>query len=229
MSDSQSIFWEAFTSELVSRVKLIVPDGRGTGSFTGQIQKAHEDHLKRPLSQQEFSLSKTMPKSWQNELIPLPGSVSSFEIQATLVLVIRDGSLLLGMKKRGFGQGLWNGFGGKIHSGESAQSAAIRELNEESKLTAVKLEKAGTLSFIFDSQAPSIFGHIYTCTEFKGAPGETGEMKPEWFSFSDIPYDMMWADDRFWLPFVLEGRKIDAAYRFDEEKGSFSKQQLTVR
>jgi len=31
----------------------------------------------------------------------------------TLVFLRRPGQILLGMKKRGFGQGRWNGFGGK--------------------------------------------------------------------------------------------------------------------
>ena len=42
--------------------------------------------------------------------------------------------ILLGMKKRGFGTGKWNGFGGKIENGESAEQGAIRELEEESSL-----------------------------------------------------------------------------------------------
>jgi 8-oxo-dGTP pyrophosphatase MutT (NUDIX family) len=39
--------------------------------------------------------------------------------------------LLLGMKKRGFGAGKWNGFGGKIEVGETPRAAAIREMKEE--------------------------------------------------------------------------------------------------
>jgi hypothetical protein len=32
----------------------------------------------------------------------------------TLCVPINDGKVLLGMKKRGFGAGRWNGFGGKM-------------------------------------------------------------------------------------------------------------------
>ncbi len=40
---------------------------------------------------------------------------------------IRDGKkLLLGMKKRGFGAGKWNGFGGKVDPGETILDGAIR-------------------------------------------------------------------------------------------------------
>ena len=40
---------------------------------------------------------------------------------------IRDGErLLLGMKKRGFGAGKWNGFGGKVDPGETILQGAVR-------------------------------------------------------------------------------------------------------
>lgn len=46
--------------------------------------------------------------------------------------------LLLGLKKRGFGQGKWNGFGGKLDEGESPRQAAIREMKEESDVESVR-------------------------------------------------------------------------------------------
>ncbi|XP_057272763.1 oxidized purine nucleoside triphosphate hydrolase isoform X2 [Pezoporus wallicus] len=42
----------------------------------------------------------------------------------TLVLVVQPQRVLLGLKKRGFGAGLWNGFGGKVQPGESIEEAA---------------------------------------------------------------------------------------------------------
>lgn len=44
----------------------------------------------------------------------------------TLVLVVQPGKVLLGMKKRGFGVGKWNGFGGKVQPGETIEDAARR-------------------------------------------------------------------------------------------------------
>ena len=55
-------------------------------------------------------------------------------LKLTLVFVSRDGQVLLGLKKRGFGEGLWNGFGGKVNEGETILEGAIRELNEEALL-----------------------------------------------------------------------------------------------
>lgn len=44
----------------------------------------------------------------------------------TLVLVQKQSQILLGLKKRGFGVGLWNGFGGKVEIGETIVEGAIR-------------------------------------------------------------------------------------------------------
>ncbi|XP_032115703.1 7,8-dihydro-8-oxoguanine triphosphatase isoform X1 [Sapajus apella] len=44
----------------------------------------------------------------------------------TLVLVLQPQRVLLGMKKRGFGAGRWNGFGGKVQEGETIEEGAKR-------------------------------------------------------------------------------------------------------
>lgn len=46
----------------------------------------------------------------------------------TLVLIVQPGRVLLGMKKRGFGAGKWNGFGGKVQPEETIEDAARRQV-----------------------------------------------------------------------------------------------------
>ena len=70
----------------------------------------------------------------------------------TLVLLHQGGRVLLGMKKRGFGAGKWNGFGGKVEGVETVVQAAQRELQEEAGITALDLTLCGTLKFSFDPQ-----------------------------------------------------------------------------
>ena len=53
----------------------------------------------------------------------------------SLVFVFDSGSrVLLGLKRRGFGAGKYNGFGGKLEQGETMRACAARELEEESGL-----------------------------------------------------------------------------------------------
>jgi len=44
----------------------------------------------------------------------------------TLAFVRQGSKVLLGLKKRGFGEGRWNGFGGKVHVGETIKEGALR-------------------------------------------------------------------------------------------------------
>jgi len=75
----------------------------------------------------------------------------------TLVLVVDkrpEGTwrMLLGMKKRGFGAGKWNGFGGKVEPGETVEDGAMRELHEEAGLL---LDKVTVDSLLSGSPPPS--------------------------------------------------------------------------
>jgi len=42
-------------------------------------------------------------------------------------------------------------------------------------------------------------------------------MKPQWFKTEIIPYDEMWDDDKYWLPDILQGKKLKAKFFFDEQ------------
>jgi 8-oxo-dGTP diphosphatase len=52
-------------------------------------------------------------------------------LETTLCLLKKDNKVLLAMKKRGFGEGKFNGIGGKIESGETPEEALRREIVEE--------------------------------------------------------------------------------------------------
>jgi 8-oxo-dGTP pyrophosphatase MutT (NUDIX family) len=114
--------------------------------------------------------------------------------------------LLLGRKKRGFGEGYFNGFGGKLEPGESTDQAAVRELCEESGLTATALEHVGVLTFVFDDQCERPWQvHVYAVPSWRGSPEETDEMAPIWFDApGELPFGRMWADDRYWYPRFVE-------------------------
>ncbi|MEA3323508.1 MAG: NUDIX domain-containing protein, partial [Patescibacteria group bacterium] len=55
-------------------------------------------------------------------------------LKLTLIIVFNENKILLGMKKRGFGVGKWNGFGGKVEKNENIFESVERELLEESGL-----------------------------------------------------------------------------------------------
>lgn len=146
----------------------------------------------------------------------------------TLAVIHDEEKVLLGMKKRGFGTGKWNGFGGKVLEGETVEQAMHRELQEECGLTTQNLDSAGEIEFTF-ADGSHLQVHLFRINSFLGEPVETEEMKPQWFAHSEIPFDQMWADDRYWLPHVLKGKKIKAFFEFDSEEGNtFAKHSIDV-
>lgn len=138
----------------------------------------------------------------------------------TLSLLFKEGQILLAMKKRGFGEGKWNGYGGKMKEGESIEEAAIREIEEEGNVVVQKedLESAGKIDFYF-SDKPEFNQSVYLfkVTKWQGEPKETDEMRPQWFFLDKIPYESMWAGDDQWLKRVIRGEKVYGEIHFDEE------------
>ncbi len=135
----------------------------------------------------------------------------------TLVLVEKEGQLLLGMKKRGFGAGRWNGFGGKVNEGETVEEAAVRETKEESNITPKALNARGVLTFMWQGRPDTLEVHVFKASNYDGEPQETEEMRPKWFNVSEIPYDEMWTDDKYWLPLYLAGKKFKGQFLFDDK------------
>lgn len=136
--------------------------------------------------------------------------------RSTICFCINGNNILLGMKKRGFGEGKWNGFGGKVHEDETPRDAAIRELTEESGLVAQpqNLREVGLIQFFFEDQA------IFECTVFllhtwEHTPEESNEMRPEWFAINKLPYNEMWPADQQWIPLILEGKNIEGKVIFN--------------
>lgn len=134
----------------------------------------------------------------------------------TLCIVHQHPKILLGMKKRGFGAGRWNGFGGKVASGETIEGAAKREVSEEAQIKVGELEKKGILEFEFQGNPEILEVHIFRADDFSGAPAESEEMKPQWFNVAEIPLDKMWPDDRHWLPLFLAGKKFRGKFLFGD-------------
>lgn len=138
----------------------------------------------------------------------------------TLCIIHQHGKVLLGMKKRGFGAGRWNGFGGKIEAGESIEEAAKREVLEEAGLDVRDFEKMGIVNFEFRDGTRDVEVHIFRSNDFEGRIIETEEMRPEWFNADRLPLTNMWPADIYWLPILLEGKKFEGKFIYDHPSTS---------
>ena len=134
----------------------------------------------------------------------------------TLCIPYKGSQILLGMKKRGFGVGRWNGFGGKVKDGEVIEEAAQREMQEESGIVVGVLEKVGIMDFEFEGNPETLEVHIFHVKNFTGDMVESEEMKPEGVNVNEIPFESMWPADKLWLPMFLEGKKFKGYVLFKD-------------
>ncbi len=145
----------------------------------------------------------------------------------TLCYVVKDGRVLLAMKKRGLGEGKWNGPGGKVEAGETPEQACEREFYEETKSRATVLEFRGIIEFVYDAKPDwNQKCYIFVGRDLKGQPQETEEMLPAWYSLSELPLDNMWEDDVLWLPDVLRGGQVNMRFYFDEQNQMVKHEQI---
>ncbi len=137
-------------------------------------------------------------------------------LDATLLFVVVGDQMLMIEKKRGLGAGKINAAGGKVDPGETPLQAAQREFEEELIARPLEPRKLGEIAFeVLDG--PSIRIHVFRSDEIRGEPQETEEAIPVWAPLDDLPFDRMWADDRYWLPLLVEDRpfRVRTVFRGD--------------
>ena len=136
----------------------------------------------------------------------------------TLCIIHQHPKILLAMKKRGFGAGRWNGYGGKLQKGEDVETAMKRESQEEIGIIPKNYKKVAILNFRFPKNKEDLDCdvHVFKALDFEGKPQETEEMKPEWFEVDKIPFDSMWSDDSLWMPLFLQNKIFKGKFMFDE-------------
>ncbi|MBW1669117.1 MAG: 8-oxo-dGTP diphosphatase [Deltaproteobacteria bacterium] len=151
-------------------------------------------------------------------------------VEATLCEITNEGGLLLQRKSVGrFGEGKWNGPGGKVQPGETPLECVVREVLEETGLKVGDLTHHGAIDFYFgEKQSPDWKVHIYSTSTFTGEPKPSDEGELAWFGYDEIPYAEMWQDDLYWLPPVLQGMKVQGFFVYDENGGELLRHRLTV-
>lgn len=142
--------------------------------------------------------------------------------QATLCFPLTIDKILLGLKRKKVGAGLYNGFGGMVEDHDaSVAAAALRELREEIGLEAElrDLVDAALLRMTWrDRPDWDQEIHVYLLGTWQGQPKPSEEMCPEWFALDAVPYDKMLAADRYWLPQVLSGELVSGEFVYDERR-----------
>lgn len=131
---------------------------------------------------------------------------------ATLAIIVRDGKVLLGEKKKGeIGTGTLNGPGGKQEPGEELADCLIRETKEELEIELLpeQLEKVAIVTF-YAAGVADFEVHVFRAEEFRGELKETADMIPSWHNIEELPYERMLDSDKKWFGKAAWGEKFSA-------------------
>lgn len=124
------------------------------------------------------------------------------------------------VKKEGFSKGFYNGFGGKVGDkikDETIESGLVREAMEEFSITLREFIKKAIVNFYSkDKEEPDVTTHVFFVKSWLGDPSESEEICPRWFDIDKIPYDKMWASDKYWLSDLLKINSSDYLKKSDE-------------
>lgn len=147
----------------------------------------------------------------------------------TLCFLHQDNKVLLGKKKRGFGAGHWNGFGGKVQPNEDIEVATRREFAEEAGIEVGELFKHGIIIFEFENNPELWEVHVFSASTYTGTITESEEMLPEWFDRAAVPFKEMWADDEYWFSLMFAGKKFDGYFLFPQNGNRVITHTLTEK
>jgi len=111
-------------------------------------------------------------------------------------------------KDQDYHRGKYNGIGGKMESGESPETCAIREILEETGLKAKKLWYRGHLSFPnFDGQNDWLC-FIYECHHFEGDLIDCNEGTLHWVEDENLLELPLWEGDCHFLDVIYHSNDI---------------------
>ena len=112
----------------------------------------------------------------------------------------------------------WIGIGGKFENGESPDECMLREMREETGLTALSWRARGIVTFVSDEWGTE-YMHLFTCDRFSGTVKDCDKGVLEWVDKSRLLSLPIWEGDKIFLrlldeeaPFFL----LKLCYKGDE-------------
>jgi 8-oxo-dGTP diphosphatase len=101
------------------------------------------------------------------------------DLRYTLIFLTRGADVLMLQRRKPPNQGLWNGVGGRIEAGESAEECALREVREETGYHLDNLRFGGLVTWEgFEIPAGGLY--VFSSEVPAGEPGITSEGTLAW-------------------------------------------------
>ena len=106
------------------------------------------------------------------------------------VLVMRDGAVLLGLRRGSHGAGTWSPPGGHLEFGEDPVDCARRETLEEAGIELGQCRFVGVTNDLFEAENKHYVTLFYTAPLLSGVPTVTEPTKCEawqWWPWEELP------------------------------------------
>lgn len=124
-----------------------------------------------------------------------------FNMEETVLIYLQRNNqylmLFRNKKSNDLNKGKYLGIGGHIENNESQESAAIREVKEETGLNLLSSIKRGIITFTNDDYSEIM--HLFTSQDFNGELIECDEGTLEWVDIDKITYLPIWDGDKYFL------------------------------
>lgn len=137
------------------------------------------------------------------------------------ICVVKNNQILLLNRQHDDFPG-WIPPGGKVDFPESFFEAAIRELKEETGLTALNLNLKGISGFTNTIGNERFVYYDFLCTKFSGDLMVSKEREPKWWKIEDIDKIPMQEQIKKRLPLYLREGSFESINYWDESKKCIS-------
>ena len=137
---------------------------------------------------------------------------------ATLCYLKKDGKTLMlhrVKKENDMHEGKYNGLGGKFEEGETPEECAVREVFEESGLTAKNLILKGVITFPAFAKGEDWYVFVFVIDKFEGEMTISCEGNLEWVNDSDLLNLNLWAGDKIFLNWLKQDRFFSAKFTYE--------------
>ena len=128
-------------------------------------------------------------------------------ILLTLITYSATGWLLLGCHTGGIFAGNYTDLIAYAKDGEEVEDAARRIANEWRGIKVGELELRGIFTFTY-SETGDDKEYEFFCKQFSGEVRETENIRSEWFSIRENPFDKVAAAAEILYPLYLEGKTL---------------------
>lgn len=132
----------------------------------------------------------------------------------TMCYIRRPGEVLMLHRVRkdvDINKGKWIGVGGRFENGESPEECVVREIKEETGLTALAPRLSAIVTFNFLDPDPTLsdwdteYMFVYVCDHFEGEVDfSCREGDLAWVSEEALATLPMWEGDALFMPLVLQ-------------------------